>query len=125
VFFRLSVVAAAVLLYCSAAIATTIIVPPPQVLPPGTPVGVRGACDGDAKRFCNDVPFGQGRRIACLEQHEAQLTPACKPRLKFLRVLVDAANAQTARNHAIEKAKAEAAKKGSVTQDNPAPPAGK
>jgi hypothetical protein len=124
VFFRTSVATAALLLYCGAAVATTII-PPPPVLPPGTSVGTRGACDGDAKRFCNDVPFGQGRRIACLERHEAQLTPACKPRLKFLRALINAANAQMAHNQAIEKAKAEAAKKGSVTQGDPPPAGGK
>lgn len=123
-FIRTSLVTATLLVYCGAAFAITII-PPPPVLPAGTSIGTQGACAGDAKRLCNDVPFGQGRRIACLERHEAQLTSACKPRLKFLRALVDAAKAQMAQNEAIEKAKAEAAKKSSAAQDNPAQPAGK
>ena len=36
------------------------------------------ACGGDAKKFCQGIPSGQGRILACLKSKEADLSPACK-----------------------------------------------
>jgi hypothetical protein len=34
-------------------------------------------CRGDLQQFCADVQRGGGRILACLKEHEAQLSPAC------------------------------------------------
>lgn len=34
-------------------------------------------CRGDLQQFCADVERGGGRIVACLKEHEAQLSPAC------------------------------------------------
>lgn len=36
------------------------------------------ACRDDRKKFCGDVKPGQGRVAACMKQHEAELSAACK-----------------------------------------------
>ena len=38
----------------------------------------RDACSGDFGKFCEGTVPGGGRIIACLAQHNAQLTPACQ-----------------------------------------------
>jgi Cysteine rich repeat len=39
---------------------------------------VREECKGDAQKFCKGIRPGQGRILACLKSHQAELTPACK-----------------------------------------------
>ena len=34
-------------------------------------------CRPDLQKFCADVQPGGGRIVACLKQHEAELSPAC------------------------------------------------
>ena len=34
-------------------------------------------CRGDLQQFCAAVQRGGGRILACLKEHEAQLSPAC------------------------------------------------
>jgi hypothetical protein len=36
------------------------------------------ACRSDFTKFCSDVEPGGGRIVACLKQHQNDLTPACK-----------------------------------------------
>ena len=38
----------------------------------------RDACMGDFGKFCKGTTPGGGRIIACLAQHNAELTPACQ-----------------------------------------------
>jgi hypothetical protein len=38
----------------------------------------RAACHDDVLRFCGDVEPGQGRIVACLKQHEQDLTSDCR-----------------------------------------------
>jgi Cysteine rich repeat len=38
----------------------------------------RNACSSDFGKFCKGTVPGGGRIIACLGQHNAQLTPACQ-----------------------------------------------
>ena len=44
----------------------------PQAMDPRT------ACAGDVEKLCPGVKPGGGQIIACLKQHESQVTPACK-----------------------------------------------
>jgi hypothetical protein len=43
-----------------------------------------GVCKADAQKLCKGTKPGGGRVIACLQQHEAELTPACKEQLPTL-----------------------------------------
>ena len=36
------------------------------------------ACRADRERFCQDVRFGGGRVLRCLEQHTADLSDGCR-----------------------------------------------
>jgi len=38
----------------------------------------REACSNDARKLCNDVQGGHGRIVACLRQHEDELSDDCK-----------------------------------------------
>jgi hypothetical protein len=38
---------------------------------------VREECNADAKKFCQGIKPGQGRILACLKSHQAELAPAC------------------------------------------------
>jgi hypothetical protein len=38
----------------------------------------RDACGGDYGKFCKGTTPGGGRIIACLNKHNAELTPACQ-----------------------------------------------
>jgi len=42
------------------------------------------ACRADIKTHCRDVQPGGGRAIACLQAHEAELTPDCRAELPTL-----------------------------------------
>ncbi|MBX3028317.1 cysteine rich repeat-containing protein [bacterium] len=39
------------------------------------------ACKGDIKRFCSNVPVGDGRVKACMKQHLPELSEQCKEAL--------------------------------------------
>jgi hypothetical protein len=41
----------------------------------------KGACNADAEKFCKDVKPGQGRIVNCMQQHETELSPACKDQI--------------------------------------------
>ncbi|HXJ37419.1 MAG TPA: cysteine rich repeat-containing protein [Candidatus Eisenbacteria bacterium] len=44
-----------------------------------TPAGAQMmACAADREKFCSGVPMGGGRIAACLQEHAAQLSDACK-----------------------------------------------
>jgi hypothetical protein len=38
-------------------------------------------CKADVARFCPEVKPGEGRLLACLKAHQAQLQPACQAKL--------------------------------------------
>ena len=57
-------------------------------------------CVEYAKRFCNDVPYGKGRRLRCLDAHRAQLSSACQSQLKVLLVLEEYGEQQRAKTNA-------------------------
>lgn len=40
----------------------------------------KGPCAADAAKFCKDVKPGEGRVLACLKEHEKELSQACKDR---------------------------------------------
>ena len=40
--------------------------------------GIRQACADDLKKFCGDVQAGRGRKLKCLKEHEADLSPSCR-----------------------------------------------
>jgi Cysteine rich repeat len=40
--------------------------------------GGRGPCAADVQKFCSGVQPGGGRIAACLKEHQADLSPACK-----------------------------------------------
>jgi hypothetical protein len=42
-------------------------------------------CKEDAARLCQGVEPGEGRIVQCLEQHEADLSPACKQKRDSFR----------------------------------------
>jgi hypothetical protein len=44
-----------------------------------------GPCREDAKRLCKGVKQGGGRIHACLKEHEAELSAACKDRMQEAR----------------------------------------
>jgi hypothetical protein len=41
----------------------------------------REACQADVSRFCADMKPGHGRIVACLSEHSAELSDACKAQL--------------------------------------------
>jgi len=40
----------------------------------------KGECRDDIKKLCKDVRDDKGKLIACMDQHEAELSDACKAR---------------------------------------------
>ena len=51
--------------------------------PPGN--GPRAACRADVEKLCAGVQHGDGRIVACLQQNQAQVSPACKDALAKMR----------------------------------------
>ena len=43
--------------------------------------GQTGGCAADREKLCPGVPFGGGRVIRCLTEHEASLSPGCRETL--------------------------------------------
>jgi hypothetical protein len=62
---------------------------PPAQAPPAQMLGapapqenpVLTACKGDIKRFCSNVPVGNGRIKACMKSHLPELSEQCKETL--------------------------------------------
>ena len=53
-------------------------------MPGGPPPGehpVLTACKSDIKRFCSNVPVGNGRVKACMKSHLPELSEQCKEAL--------------------------------------------
>jgi hypothetical protein len=44
-----------------------------------------GPCAADGKKFCANVPPGQGRIYKCMMSHQAELTPACQDGMRALK----------------------------------------
>lgn len=42
------------------------------------------ACRSDVIKLCRSVKPGGGRMLGCLQQHQTELTPACKTQLPML-----------------------------------------
>jgi hypothetical protein len=38
----------------------------------------QGGCTQDLAKFCAKVPAGEGRQLACLKEHESELSEACR-----------------------------------------------
>jgi hypothetical protein len=54
-----------------------------QEAPEGSGRGaVRAACADDFKRLCSGVTPGGGRIIACMREHEDELSPGCAAAMK-------------------------------------------
>lgn len=64
--------ALAALMLCAPASAQT-----PAQGPDGRPSGRLAVCRADAMRLCGAVEAGRGRRMACLMENKAKLTPEC------------------------------------------------
>ena len=53
-------------------------------VPAGPPPGehpVLSACKADIKRFCSNIPVGEGRIKACMKAHLPELSEQCKEAL--------------------------------------------
>lgn len=50
----------------------------------GAEGGAGAACQADARKLCRGERRGGGRIAACLQQHEAELSAACKAQLPQL-----------------------------------------
>jgi hypothetical protein len=59
---------------------------PAQSPPPQAVAEARAACAVDLQRLCAGVQPGGGRILACLKQHQNQVSPGCKQAvMKLLR----------------------------------------
>jgi hypothetical protein len=77
---RIAIVSTVLILWGAAAFAEPAPAPPkPQ----------RAPCMADIGRFCSNVPFGNGHRIACLAKHQKQLAPACQERLPRMQAMFE------------------------------------
>lgn len=70
--------AAAVTMLAGAALAQS----PPPAETPGRGGSLREACKADIAAHCKDTEAGRGRRVACLTEKKAQLSPACQSALE-------------------------------------------
>ncbi|MBI5846563.1 MAG: hypothetical protein HZB31_01165 [Nitrospirae bacterium] len=43
------------------------------------------SCDEDAAKFCKDVQRGGGQVVKCLQEHEKDVTPACKQEMAEMK----------------------------------------
>jgi hypothetical protein len=78
------------------------------------------ACFNEVNRFCADVPFGGGKRIACLAQHNKELSADCKNRLAFMQQVFDMSQKQLQDNKKLQAKKAAAQQKAAASQVKPA-----
>lgn len=53
----------------------------PQLSPREQAHVLRSECGADFQKFCSNVQLGGGHGVACLRQHAADLTPACRTAL--------------------------------------------
>lgn len=51
---------------------------------------IHGPCADDVKKFCGDVTPGAGGIAACMQQHQADLSEACKTHQATVRAKIDA-----------------------------------
>ena len=51
---------------------------------PGIATAEDPPCLADVKQFCAEVPVGGGRIQACLKEHDAQISEACRTRVDAL-----------------------------------------
>lgn len=51
----------------------------------GAPARADSACLDDARKFCPDTPFGDGRVLTCLQNHWSQLSGACIQELQVVQ----------------------------------------
>jgi hypothetical protein len=49
-----------------------------QAASPQAAADVRAACASDVQKLCPNVPSGGGRIVACLKQHQAEVSDGCK-----------------------------------------------
>jgi hypothetical protein len=42
------------------------------------------ACRAEVDKFCKDIKTGEGRVLKCLQEHEADLSDACRARLNTI-----------------------------------------
>ncbi|MFL5239850.1 MAG: hypothetical protein ACJ8EL_20085 [Rhizomicrobium sp.] len=89
-----------------------------DALAEGAPNGPhRRPCAQFVERYCENVRMGEGRRLKCLAQHKAQLSPDCRTSLENMQAIYEYGQKQRAIMQAAmakreAKEKAEAAKKG-------------
>ena len=60
---------------------------------PGSPQSLdaaRAACAGDVQKLCAGVPMGGGRIVACLQQHQADVSDGCQQALVSAGVIAPA-----------------------------------
>jgi hypothetical protein len=53
------------------------------------PAKREGPCAADARKFCANVPPGEGRIYKCMMGHQAELAPACRDGMKALNEKFD------------------------------------
>ena len=49
-----------------------------QAVSPQAMADAQAACAGDVQKLCAGVPSGGGRIVACLKQHQAEVSDGCK-----------------------------------------------
>ncbi len=54
------------------------------------PGPANGPCSADMKKFCADTKPGDGRLVACMKQHEAELSQQCRAQREQARANSDA-----------------------------------
>jgi hypothetical protein len=116
-FFIMRVIVLGTVMWMCGSMAFAAAPAPPQA--PAKPVEAH-PCAAAATKFCNDVPYGNGQRIACLAHHNADLTPACRDRVKILQAIFEFGQEQHRKTMAyVAKLHAEAAKKKSAPAPAP------
>ena len=69
------------ILYCALALLAGLAADQAQA---AEPRGANKACAQDYQQLCKSVQPGGGRVIACLKQHEAELSAPCKTQISAL-----------------------------------------
>lgn len=62
------------------------------------------ACLADYAQFCKGIQPGQGRVLACLREHQDQLSPGCKSSLDSAQTCVDQARKLCGSNAGVDQA---------------------